>query len=459
METIHDFFKIELLNNNLKAILKKNKDFEDEVTLEDLHKVLRERGIVNGINENVLIDIVNGQISLPAVIAEGLPPVEGKSAYLKPVYYHQDKDKSEGNGNDLFKDLKEIIVIPSVVSGDVVGLKVEKEDGKNGIDVLGQEIKVKPSRDFTLRPGKNTKISEDGLRVISLIDGQISPEKKVIHVFPSYEVNGDLDMKVGNIDFVGNVNIRGGVPSGFKVVAKGDIRVHGTVEGAELTAGGSIFIQQGIVAQGKGSIKAKGNLHTSFINQGNIQVDGDLNVNQSILHSQIDALGYVYCKGGRGNIVGGNISAGQGIEVNEAGNSMNTPTVFYVGVSQQVIEKERDYKKSILESESELQKLSLLFDTIKKKEQLGALSQKERILKLRVRHTIEETTALMENKKEKLLDLHDLLDSQPNAAIKIYKNVFPNTDIFFGKYRRKVLTNHQKIVFKLAKSEIRLEHL
>src|SRR5690606_27653982 len=113
---------------------------------------------------------------------------------------------------------------------------------------------------------------------------------------PVYEVSGDLDMKTGNIDFVGNVVIRGNVPNGFEIKAKGDIHVYGTVESAFLYSEGSIFVNAGIVGQGNGKIYAKNNLHTTFINQGNIEVENDVHVSQSILHSTVIAGGSIYCE-------------------------------------------------------------------------------------------------------------------------------------------------------------------
>ena len=42
------------------------------------------------------------------------------------------------------------------------------------------------------------------------LDGLLTKtEKGKINVFPVYEINGDVDYSIGNIDFVGTVVIRG----------------------------------------------------------------------------------------------------------------------------------------------------------------------------------------------------------------------------------------------------------
>ena len=68
------------------------------------------------------------------------------------------------------------------------------------------------------------------------IDGLVTKtEKEKLNVFPVYEVNGDVDYNIGNIDFVGTVVIRGNILTGFRVKASGDIRVTGGIEGAEVS--------------------------------------------------------------------------------------------------------------------------------------------------------------------------------------------------------------------------------
>ncbi len=47
-------------------------------------------------------------------------------------------------------------------------------------------------------------------------------------------------MKIGNTSFGDNVIFRENIPTGFKVVAGGDIRVLGTVEAATLKTGLSL---------------------------------------------------------------------------------------------------------------------------------------------------------------------------------------------------------------------------
>ena len=90
--------------------------------------------------------------------------------------------------------------------------------------------------------GKNTEISEDGTQLVASIAGSVDFTGNVFQVKPVLEVPGDVDFSTGNINFLGDVNIRGNVLSGFTVRAMGNVRVEGVVE-----AGSSVEAGQGHV--------------------------------------------------------------------------------------------------------------------------------------------------------------------------------------------------------------------
>lgn len=459
MIVLDDFFEIQTDKTKMKATIIQTVKLEPEtkVTVEELKEFIKIHGIVFGIKEELLANIVSEEVDLPVVVAEGLGPENGTHAFLRPIL---PEIENITNKEDLLKvDLKQVLNIPSVTHGQLIGEKVPATPGVPGRNIFGEEIPPKAGRDLKLRPGKNTRISEDGLKLYSTIDGQMSVEPKVIHVYPVFEVNGDLDLKVGNIAFIGSVNIRGNVPDGFEIKAKGDIKIHGTVESATLISEGSIFVSAGIVGQGKGLLKAKGDLHTSFINQAIVEVEGDINVVQSILHSKVQAGGSVYCQKGKGNIVGGSISAGKNIVAKEVGNPHNTATSIYLGVNQDLLMKEKLYTDNLKKAEDDLQKLAILLKNLNEKEKRQSLSANEKIMKLRVRNTISLSNETMLEAKEKLEDFKEIFSELGNAAITIERHIYPNVDVHFGKYRRKIITPHQYVKISLEDGEITIGSL
>ncbi|WP_088105115.1 DUF342 domain-containing protein [Halalkalibacter urbisdiaboli] len=458
MIELDQFFSIQVATNKMEATLVQNEKWneEDVLTKADLLHYIKEQGIINGIDEGALELFCSDEndIKEQQIIARGKPPVKGRDARLQSIQFEE-----KGTDTDTLDNinLKEFLEIPSVREGDKVGEKVKATNGTAGINIYGEEVPAKPGKDFKLRPGKNTRLDEEEQALYSLINGQISIEKKVIHVFPIYEVKGDLDLKTGNITFVGNVVIRGNVPTGYEVKADGDIRVTGTVEGAHLESGGSIFVGAGIVGQNKSLIKAKGDLLTTFINEGHVEAGGAIEVVQAILHSTCSAGTSIICTRGKGNIVGGSLSANECIRAKNIGNDMQTKTSIFVGLSEHIVTRERTLKQDLLKSQEELTKLSQLLKVyVAKEQQQGPLQGREKILKLRVQHSFQTTKEVIDLTEEQLAELKDIQTDSNKGFIKVEQAVFPNVDVNFGKYRRKLVMRHDKARISIIDSEINI---
>lgn len=457
MEQLKEYIKINVSRDKMKASISQIKTLTDEifVTKQDIMHLLEEENIVYGIDEEAVERIakkmnIEKMIDGATVVAKGLNPEKGKDAYLLPLQFTKERKIDE---NELYVDLKQVVEIPNVTQGQLVGEKIPATEGVPGKNVHGEEVPPKPGKDFILRKGKNTRIED--LKIYAIVDGQVCIERKVIHVLPVYEVKGDVDMSVGNIDFVGNVVIKGNVLTGFEVKAKGDIRVYGTVEGAKLEAGGSIYIQAGIVAQKGGLIKAKNDLHSSFINQANIEVDGNVYVTQGILHSKCEVGGSIFCTRGKGTIVGGEISVGNDIDVNELGNAMGTPTAIFVGTQKKLLDKEKVLTNTLENSKEELVKIEKLRKAFELKEKKGIpLTQKERISKLRIRSSILLLNEKIRQATEDLQELKEQLGAPQYGNIKVRRYMYPNVNISFGKYSRKITKKYQNVKIEFIDKEI-----
>lgn len=460
MTDLYEVFEVDISEDQMKADLKQSAPVPEDVTKEDLLKFLKENGVIFGIYQERIQELIKGNLKPPFTVAEGVKPQDGEDGYIWSML----DDLEIGTSEDLLEskqlvDLKQVINIPSVIKGEIVGKKIKPTEAIPGTNLAGEEVKGRNGKDVVLRQGKNTKLQDEGTTLIANTDGQVSVEPRVIHVYPVFEVHGDIDMRTGNIDFVGNVNVRGSVPSGFEIKAKGDIRVHGSVEAAHLEAGGSIFINQGVVAQGGGLIHAEAEVVSSFLNQANIKAGGDVTVAKSILHSKVETDGALNCFDRKRSICGGSVSAVTGLDANEIGNEMNTPTSIYVGVSQSILEKEKKNKALKAEAEDNLQKLGVLLKKLLDKEKQSGLSPQEKVTKLRIRKSFAEAHEMLNSAQSGLESIGDAIETDEPVKVKVRRTIYPQVDIHFGKYRKRITTKHKGVVFSLDKSEIRFEPL
>ena len=62
------------------------------------------------------------------------------------------------------------------------------------------------------------------------------------------DIPGNVDFSTGSINFLGDINIKGDVLSGFTVRAMGNIHVDGVIEaGSAVEAGGDLVVVKGIL--------------------------------------------------------------------------------------------------------------------------------------------------------------------------------------------------------------------
>src|SRR5690606_32795771 len=107
-------------------------------------------------------------------------------------------------------DFKEVTNLNNIKKGQLIAERVPAGTGTDGRAVTGDPIPAKKGKEARLKAGKNVVVDQEQMKIYAAIDGLVTiTERDKINVFPVYEVNGDVDYAIGNIDFVGNVVIRG----------------------------------------------------------------------------------------------------------------------------------------------------------------------------------------------------------------------------------------------------------
>jgi uncharacterized protein (DUF342 family) len=307
-----------------------------ELSFAGISEFLRQNNITYGVDLVALQQIVmnpRGYIDARARIASGKEQVPGENAVIEILVESEPANAPrvlEGGRVDYF----DLGAVRTVYKGQILAKRTPPTEGIAGISVSGATILPKPGRDMKLPQGKNTSISADGLMLVADTDGHVSyaPRENKINVFDLFEVKGDLDFSVGNIDFLGSVLVRGSVLPGFKIIAAGDIEVLGNVDGATLEAGGDIVIRGGVQMRNQGLIKAGGTVRARFLQGANVEAGVDVVVRDSIMHSYISAARNVQMEAQKSVIVGGLVRAGNEIRTRTLGSPMATPTEVEVGV-------------------------------------------------------------------------------------------------------------------------------
>jgi len=449
---------LELSSDKQVALLSMKTIYDDEKYVpEELESFIRKNGIVHGLLHDHIrlickepIQYMNRKIE----VAKGQPAGKGIDGTVVFVDV-EEKQHESGTSETEVIDFKQVTKLDNVKRGQLIARLLPPQAGAPGITVTGEAVPGVVGKPARFKVGKNVVVNGEGNLMYSAIDGLISlTDKDKINVFPVFEVKGDVDYRVGNIDFVGTVVIRGNVLTGFKVNAAGDIRVIGGVEGAELSSGGSIEITGGIMASGKGMVTAAHNLKCSFIQDAHITAGGDVYATQSILHSMVKAGQKVICDSSKGLIVGGVIQAGDGVSAKTIGNAMSTSTTIEVGVHPEHRDEQVNIRASIKEQSENLDRTEKALVILDQLAAAGKLTPDRLAMRQKLIHTKNQTVVLLNEMKERMLEIEKQLEDSESATVAIKNQIYGGVKIVIGRYTRYIKDSTSSIVFKYEDGEI-----
>lgn len=410
-------------------------------TEDELMLFLRSQQIQYGIERDIISRIASHPeeyMFSRTPVAMGVQPVSGKDGYIEYAFKLRDeREQKPLETEDGKVDYKELLSLNNVIKGQLIAKKIPPQPGMPGTSVTGEIIAFKPGKEAYFKVGKNVVLDAEQAAMYAAIDGLIATtDKGKINVFPVYEVNGDVDYSIGNIDFVGTVVIRGNVLTGFRVKAAGDIRVVGGVEGAELDADGSIEITSGIIGYNKGYVKAGRNVKSSFIQDGNVIAGEDVIVSQSIMHSNIRAGKNVICNGTKGLIVGGSIQAGERVTARTIGNSMSTMTSIEVGVQPELRNELNELRAQTKQLKEALDKTDKALYLLNQLASTGQLTPDKVALRVKLNATQKSSQREQIAARERILEIEKTLEDTVKARVDIIKMIYGGSKIVIGRYTR-----------------------
>lgn len=314
------------------------------------------------------------------ILAKGKLPTVGRDAKIN--YYFDTNNKArpevkEDGSVDYFK----LNMLHHCTKGQVLAEIIPAQRGEDGVDVYGTITKAREVKKAKFDHGRNLQISEDGLKLMSMVDGHASLVDEAVFVSDIYTVE-NVDTSTGNIEYHGNVEVRGNVCENFSIKTDGDVFVGGVVEGAEIEAGGNIIIARGMHGQNKGKLVAGGNVVAKFLSAADVQAKGFVEAEQ-ILNSTVVAV-EVHAEAGKGLITGGKIVAIKAVNVRNAGSPMGAATIIEVGNDPVVKKRHAELQKLIAEKSKAISQMQMILKSTSEKLKTGAKITTEQVKNLQM---------------------------------------------------------------------------
>ena len=191
-----------------------------EISPDRILRMLDTQRVVAGINKEYIDDFVDNPVyGAPFLVAEGLVPVDGRDAYIA---YNFETDRSKLRIKETESgqvDFKELNLIQNVIEGQPLAQKIPPERGKAGKTLFGRYLEAKNGKDIHIPMGKNVTLDTDGRTVLAAVNGQVLLVNDKITVEPVMELDA-VNIKTGNITFLGTVIINGNVEVSAAAVLK-----------------------------------------------------------------------------------------------------------------------------------------------------------------------------------------------------------------------------------------------
>lgn len=328
-----------------------------DVDREMLYEALSDTGIAFGVDEELLKRLPeerNPYFSL-FFLAKGKPARNGTDGRIIEHFERVVERKFEVDEHDRV-DYASLHFFQSVEAGGVICEAVLPTPGEPGRTVLDQEVPAKDGKEAPLTKGQNTEISEDGTKLLATQAGHVEYVGKTFQVKAVLEIDDNVDYSTGNINYMGDVHIRGRVCSGFSVRAAGNITVDGVVESATVEAGGDLIVAKGIVGNTDSVVRADGSVFAKYLENSIVHARANLQAD-CIVNSEVYSDGEIQVRSGRGIIVGGRIRAAKKVSAKVVGSKSESQTRIYLG-GEPCVEYERQELAAVIEeAEAELEKL------------------------------------------------------------------------------------------------------
>lgn len=388
----------------------------------DVMETIKSSGVKIGIDEtkvNAMID--EEYYDRECIIARGIDAINGVDAYFD-FNFETKLSKIPKRREDGTVDYWSIHTIELVEEGQLIATYVEPVDGSNGMSVKGKLLVAKRGRPLPPLTGKGFERSEDNKTYTATMTGKIEMQNNRIMISQVHEVHGDVGMKTGNIDFRGDVIIHGNVPTGAVIRATGSVTIDGTVEGALIDANKDVIIRGGMLGQGRGNIRTRGNLTAKFLEYSSVKAEGCITTD-SLIDCTIVCNDKVFLEGKYASIIGGTVHAATGIEAYNFGNQYGVKTEVYVGVNMEVKKQIVYHENCIKEAEDILKKIGIGLKQIDDAIKAGADIQPNDPRKASLLRTKIVKQADLAAHTQALNGMQKVVENAKGASIKVIRDV------------------------------------
>lgn len=431
-------------------------------------KALKQAGVVEGVLHAEVDAVVAAGKADAKLVARGTAAVSGRDCQFLSLIPEAGAGGLKVDENGVV-DYRELELFVTVSVGDPLMKRVPATAGTPGKNVLGEILSAKAGRNYSFAKGVSSATYAPGNTdmLVAAIAGQPIPVIRGMKVEPTLSVKS-IDISTGNLEFEGSVNISTDVKSGMKIKVTGDLIIGGTVEAAEICAGGNITIRGGIVGSGEkvpesssrrdvAHISCGGTISTLFVENARIEAGDSILIGEVAKQSELIATNHVIVgkEGSRkGHIVGGVTRATQFIKAVAIGSPAGLRTEIETGLDPQINSSVTAFEIKLGKLYKEQQEVERVLAYAR--ETPGRVSPE---MLQKVTNTQEKLERDIETCEQEKSDLQTRLNLRANARVIVAKQVFGGVVVRIGHKVWQIKEDRGGATFYLQDGDIYLQNV
>ena len=396
-----------------------------DVTMDKIRDLLDANFISFGIQEENLEKAVEQKrYNENICAAKWKEPVNGIDGVVQ-YYFNKDKHIApieDENGN---VDYKNLGLINNIIVGTPIAEISLPTEGEPGTDITGATVPQKVGVPAKFNVGAGTQLMNNDTQIVAAISGNLIFKNGAFVVEEKIVINGDVDVSSGNIDFIGDITIKGGVFEGFRVASKRSITIMGLVAKAEIVADGDIFIKGGAV---NSKIVSKKNVKIGFCENSNITAEGNVE-SSSFVGGEVFASEKILALSGKGVLVGGKYTALNGVEASVIGSENYTKTLVTLGNNAVLSEEREKLEKENQSLEDQVDQLGKILITLHEYTKSGKLSPERERMQTDARRSRIRLQNQVRANNRRIAEIEEMLQLTQNLSVTVKRILYPGVTL------------------------------
>ncbi|MDR1176584.1 MAG: FapA family protein [Treponema sp.] len=307
--------------------------------------------------------------------------------------------------------------IPVKAGQPVAELRPGPEGGRPGCNVKGTVLEIDKAVPLDLNHDESITERQGGefVGLTAACPGELCFDGKRLTVSSLREVEGDVGPATGNINFSGEVRIKGKVLPGFTVKGGLNVFISGSADAALISSGGKVLVAGGIRGAGKGLVHSRKTVEAAFVDQATVMAIEDIRLKNGCLKSNIKTNGILLIDAASGRLEGGVTKARKGVNAQDVGNEKSNRTEISFGQDYLIRDQIDALDNNIEKIRDAIKRLDIRIQQVLKNPRLLAAARAEKVKLMK----------MLEQLNLKIFTLREKYEEHFDSEIRVRGTVYP----------------------------------